>query len=293
MAKLLLLLACIIAANALLSNAQSVTVNENSEPMTALQNATVNTATPRSSIIQQSSGGTNAIAATSTLSSVTDKVMNEYPINSTNNAVDASQKTDISYSTESSMNESDDRGITGQPNTENLLPEMFDFNLDDFEDISNVTSVEEDYGNDYRVARVLQPQDTQSFEELTLVQESISQTPNEMPRKELDSRNIYKVANKARTTTMKYNGLEAAPETSTLASVNGLTSANFSLAAGYSFRLITELYDHNKWEIDDISRKVGAECSEEMRKYLRALSIETTWAIQGNFFGILLCFKYL
>lgn len=278
MAKLQLLLACIIATNALLSNAQSVTANENNETMTALQNAT---ATLRSSIIQQSSSGTITIAATSTTSSVTDKIMNEYPTNGTKNAVDAIQTTVQSSMTESSMNESDDR------KTENLLPEMFDFNLDDFEDISNRTSVEEYYGNDNRVARVLAPQDTPPFEELTLDHEPIEQKPNETHQKDLDSRNIYKVATKAQSTTMKFKGPEAVPETRTLASVSRMASANISLATGHTFRLITELYDHNNWEIDDISRMVQTECNKAMRTYLSALSTETPWAIQGNLIRIL------
>lgn len=281
MAKLILLLACIIAANALLSNAQSVTTNENNESMTALQNATANTATPRSSIIQQSSGGTIIIAASSTTPSVTDKIMNEYPTNGTKNAVDASQ------TTESSMNENDDHNINGMPNTEHLLPEMFDFNLDDFEDISNGTNVEDNYGNDNRVARVLQPQDTPSFEEFTLDQEPIAQNPNETPPINLDSKNIYKVATKVKATTMEYNGLKAVPTSSSLSSV-----ANVSLSTGHSFRLITELYDHNKWEIDDISRMVGIECNKDIRKYLSALSIEIPWAIQGNLFSILFSLKF-
>lgn len=285
MAKLLLL-ACIIAANALLSNAQSVTANENNESMTAAQNAIANTVdTLRSPIIQQSSGGTIADAATSTTSSVTDKLMNEYPTNGTKNALDASQTTDQSYTTKLSMNESDNRNINGMPNTADLLPEMFDFNLDDFEDISNGTVVEEDDGNDIRVARVLQPQNATPFEEFTLDQEPISQnrtvTP---PGQDLDSRNIYKVATKAKTTTIKYNVLEQASATSggLTSAISNMTSANISLAAGHSFRLITELYDHNKWEIDDISKMVGTECNKDMRTYLHALSIEIPWAIQGN-----------
>lgn len=101
--KLLLFLACIIAGNRV--NVQSVTANES---VTTLRNTTANTITLSSNIQQ----------------------------------MDTSQTIDQTYWTELSMNESDDRRIKGLLNTENLLPQIVDFNFDDFQDISNGKTIE-------------------------------------------------------------------------------------------------------------------------------------------------------
>lgn len=51
----------------------------------------------------------------------------------------------------------------------------------------------------------------------------------------------------------------------------------------HTFDLITQLFNHNQWKVENISREISPKCQGDVSVYLRELKLGRAWALKGNF----------
>lgn len=168
-------------------------------------------------------------------------------------------RAELSLTTATTIMNEDNKLV--QPKQANLLPERFDFNLDDFEDVVHLN-----------VDTKRQATIDESFEAFTL-QPTIHK-PAPVGEAD-DSQNIYRVSSSAN------KGKKSAKAGPKLPRPSESSFVDTNSTSDHSFQFITQLFDHTEWNVQKISDSVSDGCGQAMRTYLTALTQETQWAVEA------------
>ena len=171
------------------------------------------------------------------------------------------------------MNEEQNK-TENENNSIRQIPEGFNFNLDDLEDLpekqQQAIIVSTAASTTSSTTTVVAPT-KQHMEE-----SSMEQSRKNQENKLLNSKNVYKVTGG--------NGGSKSKKPSNI-DLFAMALSNDTMNATHldTFNTIIQLYDQSQWNTREIENMVNVNCGRDMAAYLKALEKEETWALQGKF----------